>query len=80
LTVLSFLVTEVLALMALGLAFYMLIISGTLHIPLEMKLIYRLTRARLARAGWGEDTKAKRDNGESGEAYDSQYPNRSERS
>jgi hypothetical protein len=81
LTVLGFLAAEILAICAVTLASYFLIVYvGADMFPLRMRLIYRATRQRLARAGWGESTKAKRDNGESGEAYDAQYPNRRERS
>jgi len=69
-TLLSFFVVETMSILATGLAVYILIAYGVLQdlVPLRMRLIYRMTREWLAKVGWGESTKAERE----------EYPNRRE--
>jgi hypothetical protein len=68
---------------ALWVAGSLLVKSGWLHIPAEMKNIYHATREWLAKAGWGEDTGASRyHDAEPREKMldETEYPNRREQS
>ena len=79
-SLLAWIIVSVGSIMAFAIAFYFLIrivVDGPeKFFPFEMRYFYRQTRIKFARAGWGRYP----DTGESGEAYDVEYPNRKENS